>query len=121
MSEKSYDMYDSWKGFQQFFPEEFRVVESNKPLEYYWNWEEYIVHIDHYVPKEDEKDIKLILVHGGGGNGRLLSPIGVALSQNGYECIAPDFPGFGLTVVNKPNSYYTWIQLLNDLVNIFLV
>ena len=117
MSEKSYDIYDSWKGFQQFFPEEFRVIDSNKPLEFFWNWNEYEVHIDHYVPKNDDKNIKLILVHGGGGNGRLLSPIGIALSQNGYECIAPDFPGFGLTVIKKPNSYYTWIQLLNDLVN----
>ena len=25
--------------------------------------------------------------------------------------------GFGLTKINSPNSYYTWIRLVNDLVN----
>ena len=35
----------------------------------------------------------------------------------GYECIAPDLPGFGLTKIHKPNSYYTWINLVNELVN----
>tara|TARA_B110000014_G_C20093942_1_gene573140 strand:- start:638 stop:1576 length:939 start_codon:yes stop_codon:yes gene_type:complete len=114
---KSYNQYQSWKLFQDYFPEEYRITDSNRPEEFYWNWNEYEVHIDHYLPRTSPKGVKLILVHGGGGNGRLLSPIGVALSLQGYECIAPDFPGFGLTVINKPNSYYTWIALLNDLVD----
>lgn len=114
---KTYDQYQSWKLFQDYFPEEYRISNTNKPKEFYWSWKDYDVHIDHYLPKSPTKEVKLILVHGGGGNGRLLSPIGVALSQQGYECIAPDFPGFGLTVINKPNSYFTWIELLNDLVN----
>jgi len=113
----SYDQHNSWKLFQDYFPEEYRLTELNKPNEFFWNWGDYEVHVDHYLPVKDPKGVKLILVHGGGGNGRLLSPIGVALSLNGYECIAPDFPGFGLTVVKKPNSYYTWIELLNELVN----
>ena len=51
-----------------------------------------------------QKKHKLILLHGGGGNGRLLSPIGVFFQKLGYECIAPDLPGFGLTKIHKPNS-----------------
>ena len=117
MIDNSYDQHESWKLFQEYFPKEYRITESNKPNESFWHWNDYEVHLDHYMPKTDPKEIKLILVHGGGGNGRLLSPLGVALSLKGYECIAPDFPGFGLTVFKKPNSYYTWIELLNELVN----
>ena len=117
MINNGYDQHESWKLFQEYFPKEYRISESNKPNEYYWDWDDYKVHIDHYIPNNDPKNIKLILVHGGGGNGRLLSPIGIALSSQGYECIAPDLPGFGLTVIKKPNSYYTWINLLNDLID----
>ena len=86
-------------------------------MEYYWNWDNFDVHIDHYYVDSTQKKYKLILLHGGGGNGRLLSPIAVFLQKLGYECIAPDLPGFGLTKIHKPNSYYTWINLVNELVN----
>ena len=64
-------------------------------MEYYWNWEDFNVHVDHYYVDSSKKKHKLILLHGGGGNGRLLSPIGVFFQKLGYECIAPDLPGFG--------------------------
>ncbi|MBL4705003.1 MAG: alpha/beta hydrolase [Flavobacteriales bacterium] len=114
--DKSYKDSDSWKGFQEYFPERFQIKEGGEPEEEYWNWKDNRVHIDRYLPKKNEKKIKVILVHGGGANGRLMFPMGVALRSSGYECIAADFPGFGLTVVNKPNSYYTWIDLVVDLI-----
>ncbi len=114
---RTYEKYDSWKGFQPYFPEEYRINKDNIPDEYYWEWEDYSVHIDRYQAKGKKKSIRIILIHGGGGNGRLLSPLGVAFSSKGYECIAPDMPGFGLTEIRKPNSYYTWIELLNDLID----
>ena len=114
---ESYETYSSWKSFQTFFPEEWRITSKYKPIEYYWNWDNFDVHIDHYYVDSTQKKHKLILLHGGGGNGRLLSPIAVFLQKLGYECIAPDLPGFGLTKIHKPNSYYTWINLVNELVN----
>ena len=114
---ESYETYSSWKTFQTFFPEEWRITSKYKPIEYYWNWDNFDVHIDHYYVDSTQKKHKLILLHGGGGNGRLLSPIAVFLQKLGYECIAPDLPGFGLTKIHKPNSYYTWINLVNELVN----
>ena len=48
------------------------------------------MHIDHYVPTNSKKDKKLILLHGGGGNGRIMSPVAVCFRNLGYECIAPD-------------------------------
>ena len=114
---ESYETYSSWKTFQTFFPDEWRITSKYKPIEYYWNWDNFDVHIDHYYVDSTQKKHKLILLHGGGGNGRLLSPIAVFLQKLGYECIAPDLPGFGLTKIHKPNSYYTWINLVNELVN----
>ena len=92
------------------------MTDNNLPEEYFWKWRDYQVHIDHYQPNGVKRDKKLILLHGGGGNGRLLSPVAVCFSQLGYECVAPDLPGFGLTKINTPNSYHTWIELVDDLV-----
>lgn len=116
-SKKVYDDYPAWKDFQAYYPEEFRISDDNKPTEEYWEWDEYSVHLDRYVPSENNKKVKILLVHGGGGNGRLMAPMGVVLQGLGYECVAPDMPGFGLTEINKPNSYATWVQLVNALVD----
>lgn len=115
---KTYKEIDSWKKFQPYFPEDWRINKYNYPDEYYWKWDKYDVHIDHFKPQKEKKKIKLILLHGGGGNGRLLSPVAVCFSSMGYECIAPDLPGFGLTKSSEANSYYTWIKLVSDLVTI---
>lgn len=114
---KTYNDFPKWKEFQKYFPEEFRIKEGEEPVEEYWNWDHYHVHLDRYLPKGKEKDIKILLIHGGGGNGRLLSPIGTVMSSDGYECVAPDMPGFGLTKINKPNSYKTWVKLVDALID----
>ncbi|CAG5083970.1 alpha/beta hydrolase [Parvicella tangerina] len=112
----SYNNYKYWRLFQDYFPEEFRIREGEEPIEEYWDWTDYHVHLDRYVPHENNRNIKLILVHGGGGNGRLLSPIGVAMRDQGFECVAADMPGFGLTQIGKPNSYDTWVDLVDALI-----
>jgi alpha-beta hydrolase superfamily lysophospholipase len=116
MSKKSYNEFASWKAFQSFFPNEFQLNEDNLPIEEYWDWTDYSVHLDRYKSKGNPRNIKILLIHGGGGNGRLLSPIGAAMSARGYECVAPDLPGFGLTEINKPNSYDTWVNLVVALI-----
>ena len=75
----TYDSYPSWKKFQPYFPEDWRINEQNAPQEYYWKWRDFDVHIDHYKSINKQKKFKLILLHGGGGNGRLLSPVAVFL------------------------------------------
>ncbi len=117
---ETYEKYPSWKTFQTYFPEDWRITPDCSPLEYYWTWKDFDVHIDHYNVSSEKKKHKLILLHGGGGNGRLLSPVAVFFHKMGYECIAPDLPGFGLTKIHKPNSYFTWINLVNELVNLEL-
>lgn len=112
----SYNNYKYWRLFQEYFPDEFQIKEGEEPVEEFWDWTDYHVHLDRYIPKENNRNIKLILVHGGGGNGRLLSPIGVAMRDQGFECVAADMPGFGLTKIGKPNSYDTWVELVDALV-----
>jgi alpha-beta hydrolase superfamily lysophospholipase len=116
MTNKSYNDFKSWKEFQEYFPEKAQIKPGQEPQEEYWNWKEYNVHIDRYIPENKVEKIKVILVHGGGANGRLMFPIGVVLRENGYECVSADLPGFGLTEVRKPNSYDTWIELIEALV-----
>ena len=55
--------------------------------------------------------------HGGGGYGRLFAPIGLLLNKAGYEVVAPDLPGYGLSSKDVSLvNYEVWIRVLNDLV-----
>ena len=117
-SEDSYLNYREWRELEAYFPEDYRINDEFFPDEYFLKWNDSNIHIDHYVPKKINEKIKLILVHGGGGNGRLLSPIGIALLKLGFECIAPDLPGFGLSRESSPTSYSTWVSLINHLVDL---
>lgn len=57
------------------------------------------------------------MLHGVGGNGRVLSFVGAPLYSMGYEVIAPDLPGYGLTQMNEGRwDYSAWISLVRDLV-----
>ncbi|MFC7686329.1 hypothetical protein [Ureibacillus sp. GCM10028918] len=60
-----------WKKYQRFFPDELRINENNLPTEEWWDWNECQIHLDR-MPVPDSK-VKVILIHGAGGNGRLLA------------------------------------------------
>jgi len=62
--------------------------------------------------------VKVILVHGGGSNGRIASPIGILLRQHGYSSVSPDLPGYGVTTcAARDVSYDNWISIVADLVD----
>ena len=91
-----------------------RISESIRPEEYFWRWKDSDIHIDRYI-NQDAK-AKVILLHGVGGNGRLLSFIGGPLYRNGFEVIAPDLPGYGLTICRSNIDYRLWIDMVHDLI-----
>jgi alpha-beta hydrolase superfamily lysophospholipase len=66
------------------------------------------VHLD--VQGKHESPATLVMLHGGGGNGRLLAPVGKAAAAAGFRAVAPDLPGYGLTVVPRKRSlvYDDW-------------
>jgi alpha-beta hydrolase superfamily lysophospholipase len=61
----------------------------------------------------------MILLHGGGGNGRVLSPFAIMSQKFGCEVVAPDLPGYGLSVRtrNTKPTYEKWSIIVSDLIN----
>lgn len=88
-------------------------VHENQVVEYYWNWNNNKVHIDHY--KCEASPVRIVMLHGVGGNGRLLSFIAAPLHRSNLELIALDLPGYGLTKMNdKVITYKHWIEMGRD-------
>lgn len=104
----------TWKNVQNFLPINNRLTPNNIPDEYYYKVGNINLHIDHY--KENNPKAIIILFHGVGGNGRLLSFIAVPLNQQGYEVICPDLPLYGYTEYDGTISYQEWINCGTELV-----
>lgn len=106
-----------WKGYQRFFPEELRINESNLPIEEWWNWNGSHIHLDRMLVPDSK--IKVILIHGAGGNGRLLAPYARMLQLHGYDVVAPDLPPYGLSYSETLEStdYRHWIKIITELID----
>jgi alpha-beta hydrolase superfamily lysophospholipase len=112
---KTYQTETYWKKYQRFFPLRARVTSENAPDEEWFEWRGASIHIDRYPCRE--APLTVIVVHGGGGYGRLFAPIGLLLRKAGYEVVAPDLPGYGLTKNDSSMVRYdAWIRVLSDLV-----
>jgi len=105
-----------WKKYQPFFPEELRLDENCLPTEEWWDWNDYHVHLDRMTASDST--MKVILIHGAGGNGRLLAPFARMLQIHGYDVLSPDLPPYGLTYADSLKSleYQHWIELLTNLI-----
>jgi|AGTN01.2.fsa_nt_gi hypothetical protein len=99
-----------WKLVQPFLPQKNQLNDKNLPQEYFIDWNENKIHIDHYNENSDKGTI--LAFHGVAGNGRLLSSVILPLVNAGYEVVCPDFPLFGNTVVfdNQRISYDMWVE-----------
>lgn len=116
--EKSYADQEAWKQLQKQFPLSYQLSEQDLPQEYFWSWHNNQVHVDYY-PRPNST-AKVILVHGVGTNGRQMSLVlGHPLSQAGYETMALDLPGYGLTQYPKKSQirYEDWVKLVSDFVD----
>lgn len=96
-----------WKEVQSYLPEENRLTEDALPEEYFLPVDDCSIHIDHYKPAAPKG--KVILFHGVGGNGRLLSFIALPLMKSGLEVICPDMPPYGYTQYERPVTYAAWV------------
>jgi alpha-beta hydrolase superfamily lysophospholipase len=113
--EQGYEATDAWRTIQGFLPEENRITRDNRPEEAWWEWKGNLIHLDRYPAPRSA--VKIILLHGVGGNGRLLSFMAVPLRRAGYEVIAPDLPGYGLNRMRDTRFIYDdWIEMIVDLV-----
>lgn len=65
------------------------------------------LHIDVYSQLNPKATI--VILHGVGGNGRLLEFIAIPLWRAGFEVICPDLPMYGLTEYQGTVTYADWI------------
>ncbi|MGF1585728.1 MAG: alpha/beta fold hydrolase [Bacteroidales bacterium] len=113
---KNYTTQTNWKEIVRRLPENNRITSEIKPKESFLDLEECKIHIDSY--RNPSAEAKIILLHGVGGNGRLLSFIGVPLFKRGYEIIAPDLPGYGYSEVPVTAiTFPAWVRLVDFIIN----
>ena len=114
MSRRTYRDEEYWRRYQRFFPEPMRCTDERAPVEHWWPWRAGQIHLDRF--EAPDARLKILLLHGGGGHGRLLAPIGVMLRSAGYACVAPDLPGYGLSEVDAADfDYASWVDVASEL------
>ena len=81
------------------------------PTESYFTWRSSKIHVERF--ENPASKVKVILHHGVGTNGRLLSLCtGAALARQGLEVVAVDMPLYGMTENNEGLiTYDDWIDV----------
>jgi len=105
-----------WRRIDALLPGAIRQDPANLPTEEWLAVGRFLVHLD--CMRRPVAAASLILVHGCGGNGRLLAPYAAFASAAGYETIAPDLPGYGLTQVPSKGAirYQDWRDVVTAVV-----
>ncbi len=101
---KTYEGSPSWLRYRALLADRFSVRFEREPVETWTFIRGHEVHIDDWRPDTPEKGT-LILVHGAGGNGRILAPFAAFAAGLGWRVLAADLPGYGLT---KPAETFRW-------------
>ena len=111
----TYASQDYWRRYLPFLPEVMRLPRD--PDEEWWAWRGTNVHLDRL--DAEDASLKVIVLHGGGGTGRLVSVFGAIVHGLGYSYVAPDLPGFGLTVPGPDYDphYRSWVALVTELID----
>ncbi len=99
-----------WQQVQKYLPEENRISDKIQPVEKVAAYQDMEIRYDEYSPIK-ESDTTVVIFHGVGGNGRLLSFIAVPLVKAGFNVICPDLPGYGYTKGPGSHDYSTWIEV----------
>lgn len=116
VSARGYDRHSGWRRYQRHFPAQLRLTDGELPREERWRWRDGIqVHLDRY--ERPDAQLTVIALHGGGGYGRLMAPIGLIARRLGIEAVLPDLPGYGLTHVTRRSfTYDAWVDCTRDLI-----
>jgi alpha-beta hydrolase superfamily lysophospholipase len=114
---KNYAQNQNWNTINQMLPVEFQMAPNNLPVEEIWEWNGNKIHLDRYP--NPTATHRLFLHHGVGTNGRQMNLIfGHKMAQLGYDVIAFDNLGYGMTQVNQKNiNYSDWVHAFADFVN----
>ncbi len=116
MTLPTYEQLPDWRRYQPFFPIGMQCTPASTPREEYWRWRGLDVHLDRVAAPDSP--VKVIVLHGAGAYGRVMAPAAVLAQRYGYETVAPDLPGYGLTKVPwKQMTYGLWIDCVCDLID----
>jgi alpha-beta hydrolase superfamily lysophospholipase len=106
---RSYAALDHWRKYQRFLPAQMRLTEGREPAEEWWSWRGADIHLDRYAAPASP--LTVVVLHGAGGNGRLLASYGRMLHAHGYEAVMPDLPGYGLSIAPAGLfDYQQWVD-----------
>lgn len=112
---RSFEQDTGWLAYLDHLPPEVRPSADELPAERWWPWRGHEVRMDVHSPTQAPLGT-VVLVHGAGGHGRLLTPFALPLVRAGYRVVAPDLPGYGLTRRPwTPLRLATWVDLVADL------
>ncbi|MDP3526266.1 MAG: alpha/beta hydrolase [Hoeflea sp.] len=100
----SYKTSHSWTRYRDLLQDRFGISLTREPLEAWRMIRGHRIHVDHWQPEGPSKGT-VILVHGGGGNGRVLAPLADVAAGLGWTALAPDLPGYGLS---EPAPRFRW-------------
>ncbi len=106
-----------WRELQSFLPEHYQLTPKTEPTEEWWQHRGHRIHLDTY--RNPDAPAKVILLHGVGTNGRQMTTIlGRPLAERGFETIAIDMPGYGVTepAPGAPVTYDEWVHIGSDLI-----
>lgn len=92
-----------------------RAPDASVPVEHgYWPWNGLRIHLERI--RAHDAPVRLLLVHGAGGNASALRPY-AQLFAGTADVLVPDLPGYGQTVAPDPAAvrYGHWQAVLADL------
>lgn len=112
----AYENSKSWMQYRDILTSRFGIEIERTPTETWRKIRGHDVHIDVWEPNGDSKGT-MILVHGGGGNGRVLAPFADFATGLGWRALAPDLPGYGLTRPSRSyrGDYGEWPAIVAEL------
>ena len=112
----SWSEQTGWKQVFAALPEAVRPPHPMSVQEEWRRLEGFDVHLDRWLAPGARA--KILMLHGGGGHGRLLGALAWRLALCGFETICPDLPGYGLTRGRRKSSirYDDWRDVAAGLI-----
>ena len=101
---KNYNASASWSRYRTILDGQFDIQLRHEPVETSRSIRGHAIHVDDWPPNAPQKGT-LIMVHGAGGNGRVLAPFCDIAARHGWRALTPDLPGYGLT---RPAKEFRW-------------
>jgi alpha-beta hydrolase superfamily lysophospholipase len=103
--------------YARWWPESAHLARRAVPNEEWHRFRDHLIHLDR-LPGDGTSPITVMLLHGGGGHGRLVLPFGLPIWAAGHEVVAPDLPNYGRSIPGRERvTFDLWVELVSALVD----